>query len=139
MRANRFSWGNFIIRFIMALVLVFASYNPTGYSYYDWAIRLLPEVSPVKAFAGIVLLIGWIIFIRATLRSLGFIGILLAVAIFGTLFWMIIDWGFVSAGNIEAVTYISQVILCFILATGMSWSHIRRRMSGQVDADDVDN
>jgi hypothetical protein len=25
-----------------------------------------------------------------------------------------------------------------VLATGMSWSHIRRRLSGQADVDDVD-
>lgn len=121
------------------MVLVFASYNPTGTSFYDWAIIPLPDINPVKAFAGILLLVGWIIFIRATLRSLGIIGIVLAVAVFGTLFWMIIDWGLVSTDNLEAVTYITQIILCLILATGMSWSHIRRRMSGQVDADDVDN
>ena len=51
---------------------------------------------------------------------------------------MIIDWGFVATDNIVAVTYIIQTILCFIMAVGMSWSHLRRRMSGQVDADDVD-
>ena len=90
------------------------------------------------AFAGLILIIGWVVYIRATLRSLGFIGIALAVAFFGTLFWMVIDWGIVAADNIQAVTYIIQTILCFIMATGMSWSHIRRRMSGQVDADDVD-
>jgi Family of unknown function (DUF6524) len=30
------------------------------------------------------------------------------------------------------------VILSLILAVGMSWSHIRRRMSGQVDVDEKD-
>jgi hypothetical protein len=29
--------------------------------------------------------------------------------------------------------YIELGILTFILAVGMSWSHIRRRLSGQVD------
>ncbi len=90
------------------------------------------------ALAGLILIIGWVIYIRATLRSLGVIGISLAIAFFATLFWMIIDWGIIPADNIQAVTYIIQTILCFIMATGMSWSHIRRRMSGQIDADDVD-
>ncbi|ORU90528.1 MAG: hypothetical protein A6F71_06065 [Cycloclasticus sp. symbiont of Poecilosclerida sp. M] len=139
MKSNSFSWSHFFTRLIAALVLIFASYNPAGLSYYDWAITRIPDITPVVAFAGLILLIGWIIFIRATLRSLGVIGIVLAVAFFGTLFWMIIDWGIVAADNVEAVTYISQTILCLILATGMSWSHVRRRMSGQVDADDVDN
>ena len=91
------------------------------------------------ALTGLVLLIGWVVFIRATIRSLGIIGITLAVALFGVLFWMIIDWGVITADNAKVMTYVTQIILCFILATGMSWSHVRRRISGQVDVDDVDN
>ncbi len=134
-----FSWQSFFFRLIAALTLVFATYNAEGYSYYNWAITPLPEVTPVRAFAGLLLIIGWVIFIRATLRSLGPIGIGLVIALFGTVFWMIIDWGIISADNIKAMTYIVQFILCLILAIGMSWSHVRRRLSGQVDADDVDN
>lgn len=138
MKANQFSSSSFFIRLCVASLLVFLSYNPAGVSYYHWAIIKIPDITPVMAFAGLILIIGWVVYIRATLRSLGFIGIALAVAFFGTLFWMVIDWGIVAADNIQAVTYIIQTILCFIMATGMSWSHIRRRMSGQVDADDVD-
>lgn len=138
MKANQFSSSSFFIRLCVASLLVFLSYNPAGVSYYHWAIIKIPDITPVMAFAGLILIIGWVVYIRATLRSLGFIGIALAIAFFGTLFWMVIDWGIVAADNIQAVTYIIQTILCFIMATGMSWSHIRRRMSGQVDADDVD-
>jgi len=139
MKTTHFSWLSFFIRFISALILVFISYNPAGLSYFHWAITVLPEITPLKAFAGLSLIIAWVVFIRATLRSLGIIGISLAAALFGTLFWMVIDWGLVSVDNIEAVTYIIQTILCLILAVGMSWSHIRRRMSGQVDTDEVDS
>ena len=34
--------------------------------------------------------------------------------------------------------YVSLVILALVLATGMSWSHVRRRISGQADVDAVD-
>jgi hypothetical protein len=138
-KTNQFSWSSFFVRLCVACVLVFASYNPAGLSYYHWAITNIPDITSIIAFSGLVLLIGWVVYIRATLRSLGVIGITLAVAFFGTLFWMIIDWGIVSADNITAVTYIVQAILCLIMATGMSWSHIRRRMSGQVDTDEIDN
>lgn len=87
---------------------------------------------------GLTIIIAWAIYIRATLRSLGLIGISLALAFFVSIFWVIIDWGLIPTDNVTVVTYIVQTILCFILATGLSWSHIRRRMSGQVDADDVD-
>lgn len=138
MKTNQFSPSSFFIRLSVAALLVFLSYNPAGLSYYHWAIIKIPSITPVMAFAGLILIIGWAVFIRATLRSLGFLGIALAIAFFATVFWMIIDWGIVAADNIQAVTYMIQTILCFIMAIGMSWSHLRRRMSGQVDADDVD-
>jgi len=139
LKANQFSWSNFFIRLCIALVLVFSSYNPAGLSYYHWVILNLTDITPIMALAGFALLIGWVIFIRATLRSLGPIGIGLAVAFFACIFWAIVDWGIVSTDNIQAMIYILQSILCLLLATGMSWSHVRRRMSGQLDADDIDD
>jgi len=138
LQRNQFSWSNFSIRFGVALILVFASYNPAGLSYYHWAVLNLTDINPLMALSGLALLIGWVIFIRATLRSLGPIGIVLALAFFACIFWAIIDWGLISTDNTPAITYILQSIICLLLATGMSWSHLRRRMSGQVDADDVD-
>jgi len=137
--ANRgITWTGILIRFLVAAVLVFTTYNPDGFSYFHWVRDNLSEGLPLKAFAGVVLLIGWTVFIRATLRSLGPVGLFLALAFFGALVWLIVDAGIVSADSIKTLTYIVLVILCGVLATGMSWSHLRRRMSGQVDADDVD-
>jgi uncharacterized membrane protein len=86
----------------------------------------------------VVLLIGWTIFIRATLRSLGAFGLLLAFAFFGTLIWLIVYYGLVPADSTKALTYIVLVVMCGVLATGVSWSHIRRRITGQVDTDELD-
>ena len=138
MANERFTWVGFFARLLIALVLVFGTYNPTGYSYYGWAIAELPAFSALKAFAGVVLLIGWSIFIRATSRSLGAFGVILALAFFGTLFWLVTQWGLIPANSVTAVTYIVLVIVAAVLGTGMSWSHIRRRLSGQADVDQVE-
>ncbi len=127
-----------LLRFIAALVLVFCTYNPEGYSYYHWVIQQLPDYSVLKIFLGVVLAIGWTIFIRATLRSLGALGLALAFAFFGTLLWLIVDYGLVPADSVRALSYIVLLVLSGVLAVGMSWSHIRRRLSGQADMDDVD-
>ena len=134
-----FAWQGFGLRFLAALALVFASYNPEGYSYFDWTLRQLPAFSALKAFAGVVLLIGWAVFIRASLRSLGIVGLTLALAFFATLIWLIVDAGLIPAHSVRAITYIALVITAGVLTTGLSWSHIRRRVSGQVDTDDVDD
>ncbi len=89
--------------------------------------------------AGVVLLIGWTIFVRATSRSLGAFGVILALAFFGTLFWLVTQWGLIPANSVTAVTYIVLFIIGAVLGTGMSWSHVRRRLSGQADVDEVED
>lgn len=131
-------WSGFLMRLLAAFVLVFASYNPSGYSYYHWVVEQISSPTPWLALVGILLLIGWAIFLRATTRSLGVIGLLLAAALMGVLLWMMIDWGWFRADGVRAVTYIILVVICWILAIGVSWSHIRRRITGQVDVDEVD-
>jgi len=132
------TWGGILLRFLTAVALVFTTYNPDGYSYIHWVRDNLEEGLPLKVFAGVVLLIAWTVFIRATLRSLGAFGLLLAAAFFGALIWLIVYYGLVPADSMRALTYIGLVVLCGVLATGVSWSHIRRRITGQVDTDELD-
>ena len=138
MAVTRFSFVNFLIRFVMALVLVFGTYNPSGYSWYHWFIRAADRFDPVLTFAAVVLLIGWVVYVRSTLRSLGEIGTILAVAFFAALTWVMIGYGWLSLDNPTIFTWVVLTMLAAIMATGMSWPHIRRRMSGQLDVDDVD-
>ncbi|NNJ93358.1 MAG: hypothetical protein HKP57_01250 [Halobacteria archaeon] len=139
MAASRGITGTgFVLRLIAAAILVFATYNPSGKSYYHWLSENISTPTPLLALAGILLLIGWTIYLRATSRSLGAFGLFLAAAFFGVLVWMTIDWGWISADSVEAMTWIFEVILCGVLAIGISWSHIRRRMTGQIDVDEVE-
>ena len=136
---NQMSWMGIGIRFLIALILVFASYNPSGYSFVDWVLATDSGNTVFKLFVGIVLIIGWAIYIRATRRSLGMIGISLAIAFFGTLLWLLIDLNIIPANTVTAVSYIILFIIGCLLATGMCWSHIRRRISGQLDVDEIES
>ena len=138
MALKRFSFLNFLIRFVLALVLVFSTYNPSENSWYHWLINSPNKLDPMLVFSGVVLLIGWVIYLRATVRSLGEIGTFLAIAFFAALTWVLIDYDVLSEENTTVLTYVILAMLSAIMATGMSWSHIRRRMSGQLDVDDVD-
>jgi len=146
-RAIDIGWQGFALRFLAGLILVFATYNPGGYSYFHWLKAGLTSADPVntglasitalKAFAGIVLVVGWAIYIRAALRSLGRIGLVLATIFFAMLLWLIVEVSGMSASNIRVITYLAETLLALVLSTGLSWSHIRRRLSGQMDTDDV--
>ena len=138
MAVKRFSFLNFFIRFVMALILVFGTYNPSGWSWYHWATQATDKIDPLLIFAGVVLVIGWVIYLRATLRSLGEIGTILALAFFAALTWVMIDYGLLSLDSPTVFTWVMLSMLSAIMATGMSWSHIRRRMSGQLDVDGVE-
>lgn len=133
-----FGWDSFFVRFIFAIIVVFSSYNPEGHSYYHWVSQDLTTFSVLKAFLGVVLLIGWIILIRATLGSLGAFGIMLAFAFFGLATWLVINVLGLSTDSFKTISYIIEVMLISVLSMGVSWSHIRRRITGQVDTDEVD-
>jgi Family of unknown function (DUF6524) len=133
-----FNVVSFLVRFVGALVLVLCTYNPAGRSWYHWFIHAPNKLDPLLIFAAVVLLIGWVIYLRSTLRSLGEIGTFLAVAFFAALTWVLVSYGWLSLDSPNVFTWVVLTMLAAIMATGMSWSHIRRRMSGQLDVDDVD-
>lgn len=130
--------SGFLARFALALVLVALTYNPTSYSYYSWLRSTGWQWSPVMLLAGIVLLIGWVVYLRATARSLGAIGLVLACGFFAALFWLSTDWGWIPLDSATVITWVAMVMVAAILAIGMSWSHLRRRWSGQADVIDRD-
>lgn len=137
-RRQDFGPAGFFIRLAAALLLVILSYNPTGISWFHWLRADLPGITPLVALAGIALLIGWTIYIRATLRSLGALGLILAFAFFGALLWLVIDAGIVPTDSVEAITWIVLALLSLVLAVGISWSHVRRRLTGQYDTDELE-
>ena len=137
--ATEFNAGSFLGRWIFALALVLATYNPPRWSYFNWATAESTPFGPIVAIEGIILLIGWIVFIRATFMSMGWLGITLGSALFGCIVWLLVDQVWLSLESQGTITWVVLVILSLILATGMSWSHIRRRMSGQFDVDEKDD
>jgi hypothetical protein len=143
MASHQFNWQSFMIRLAFALVLVFLTYNPSGYSFFHWANQTLfsdsGRFTPPFAMAAVILLIGWTVYIKATLSSLGPFGLALSAIFFGIIIWWFIDIGLVSLKNYAIMTYLGLFILAAVLATGMSWSHVRRRISGQTDVDEIED
>jgi hypothetical protein len=139
MAKNDFNLISFLARWVFALVLVFGTYNPTEYSYMSWVFSESAEFEPIIALAGVALLIAWVVFLRATWMSLGPLGVTLGTALFACLIWLLVDIGWLSLESSSAITWVILLVLSLVLAAGMSWSHIRRRLTGQVDVDDVED
>ena len=137
--STEFTAGSFLGRWVFAIILVFGTYNPSGYSYISWLLDEGTEFGPVLAIVGLVLLIGWVIYVRTTFLSMGWLGIILGSALFASVIWLLVNLGWLSLDSTSVITYLVLLLLSLILATGMSWSHIRRRMTGQFDVDDMDD
>lgn len=136
---NRFSFAQFLWRWLFATILVFGTYNPTTYSYVNWLLSSEHSFGPVVALIGVLLLIGWIIYLRATFLSLGWLGIVLGTALFACVIWLLVDLGLLSLSSTSALSWVALILISLILALGMSWSHIRRQLTGQIDTDDLDD
>lgn len=131
--------SGFILRWLFALLLVLTTYNPTQYSLFHWLWPFTNDQLPLKILSILVMLVFYMIFLRATFRSIGLLGIILALAVSSTLVWLFIDQGWMSVNNFTALTWILLVVIGTILGIGISWSHIRKKLTGQFDTDDVEN
>jgi uncharacterized membrane protein len=136
---RNFNLLSFLLRFVAAAIIVLLTFNPSGYSYYHWLSEAIEKsaFSAEHAFTGVILLIGWTVLVRSAMRSLGAIGLILASVLIGTFVWLIADYGVLDADSETSIIWIALVCLAALLAIGMSWSHVRRRLSGQIDTDDI--
>lgn len=135
---DQLSLSGFALRVLFALALVLLTFNPSGYSFAHLIADGFPRIPPIEAVCGIALVIGWFVFLGATLRAIGVLGMLLAFALFAALIWLIVSWGWVTLSDTHVITWIGLIVLALILAVGMSWSHLYRRWSGQATVDEVD-
>ena len=124
---------SFLLRWLFAFVLLAATYNPSQVNYVRWAMNNTDGNLPLVVLFGIVLLIGYIIYLRATLRSIGVFGMALVLGLVAAILWALLD-----LSDPKLSTWIGIFALSLVLGVGLSWSIIRRKLSGQVDMDDVE-
>ena len=138
--AKEFSFSSFLWRFVASLLLVLLTYNPTHYSFVGWLnhARASDTLGPEHFVVGVALLIGWVILLAATSRSLGAFGLILGGSLLGGIVWLLMDVGLLSVSSFSSATWVSLVCVALILAVGLSWSHVWRRLTGQFEVDDGD-
>lgn len=128
----------FLIRWLFAFVLVAATYNPTRWDFWHWAATNFTTQLPLTVLFGLVLFVAYVVFLRATLRSIGTFGMILVGGVFAALIWVLVDRDVLSLKNSVLNTWLGILALSLVLAIGLSWSFFRRWVSGQYDVDDND-
>src|ERR1700722_12993430 len=118
-----------------ALLLVLLTFNPSGYSYLHWLVHQFPHLQAPAALAGVGLLLCWGVYLRAARQSLGLAGIVLRVAFFAALSGAATSVGVMNLSR-SSVAWAAVLVAGIILGLGMCWSHLRRRLTGQIDVDE---
>lgn len=133
-----FGIGDFLVRLLMALALVLLTYNPTEVCFVQWLRDAVAEgtAGALHALAGVVLLIGWVVFLNTARDSLGTVGIVLGALLCAALVWVLVDFDLVQVGSGTTVVWIVLICVALLLAVGMAWGHWKRQASGQVDVDE---
>ena len=126
----------FVLRWLFAFVLLAATYNPTQWSFVRWATTNWQEQMPLAVFIGLVLLVAYVLFFTAVLRGIGAKGVILILAVIAALVWVLYDYGWLSLENPSANTWIALFALSVVLAVGMYWGILWRRLSGQLEVDE---
>lgn len=140
-QVNSFTWIDFLLRFLAPLVLVLLTYNPSGFSFYTWFSNAVSasEVGGIHFLVLVLFVIGWSILLVATWRALDAFGVILTCALLAAIVWVLIDFGLLRADSAGAITWIVLVCLAGVLAVGLSWAHLWRRMTGQYTVDETDD
>lgn len=138
------NWTAVLGRFFLALLLVYGTFNPLGWSWFHWAVlpivrdpTAITSIGPLKVLVGLILLIGWVFLIQATRRSLGTAGVVLGLALCGVLIWLLISWKVLAPGSTSGIVHLVLISVTLILTVGSGWSIITRKVTGQVDTDEV--
>lgn len=129
----------FLTRWGAAFILLAITFNPTEYNYVTWVRTYGGDNLSIAVLVGLLLSVGYIIYLRATIRSIGPVGMTLVLAIVGALLWVLYDLGVLTLDNKSMNVWLGLFALSVVLGIGLSWSHVRRALSGQSDMDDVDD
>ncbi|MDW3182269.1 MULTISPECIES: DUF6524 family protein [unclassified Roseobacter] len=129
----------FFTRWFFAFALLALTFNPTQYNYINWVRDYGHMNLSIAVLLALLLAIGYIIYLRATLRSIGAAGMILVLAVVGALVWVLYDLGILRLDNSSLNVWLGLGALSLVLGIGLSWSHVRRALSGQSDVDDIDD
>jgi Family of unknown function (DUF6524) len=120
-----------IVRLFACFALVFATWNPSGYSYVAWAWHGPGATAPEIALAGTALLGLHILFARIAWLSLGADGISATLAVLLAFLLTLYEFDLIDLSRGQNWAYVVLLALALVLAVGVVWSLLKRRIVGQ--------
>ena len=128
-----------ITRMLIAAIVVFATYNPTGNSIFHWVANNENKTDAWVILGAIVALLINIALLIAAWKALGKIGTIIVVIFFAALVYLSLQEGWVSSDNLVSLEWLALILYSVFLGIGLSGVIIWRRATGQVVTDEADD
>ena len=136
-RNLKFSWRWVLARMSVAFLLVFLTYNPTGYSYVHWLLQFDDSLLSLKISVGIFLFILLQILFNITFsvfRLSGLIvGVITAVLLSHYVLIFMFSWEHLESFNgfVLWLSYLLPMTVAIVIGAGTSWPQLMTLLSGQ--------
>lgn len=124
-------------RWVLAVCVVFATYNTSGYSYYHWVTGSDTSNWTIKLFLGLILMTVYAVFAMVMWRGMGPVGIAAGIATLTTVVWILERWNLLSLTTHNTIATVVGFMLATVIGFGLSFMHLRTRLTGQTDTRDV--
>ena len=137
MAGSHFSGSALVVRLLVSLGLVFATYNPTGYSFYHWVADGGSGPLSLKLLAGMSLLMIYYAAFRIVLAAFRRSGVIVATLIFVL---CVVELALLAPRPrerswqlyITAGQYVVLLAIAILVSFGISWSSLIERLTGQL-------
>lgn len=127
-RAANFGLSGIASRILLSLFIVFATYNPSGRSFYHWVLADGP-ITP-RILVGLLLFGTYASLLYATWELIGFAGMLLVIGICISAAYMLEQANMISFENSDTRWIIALTTLGVTMGWGMSYSLLFARLTG---------
>lgn len=121
----------YIVRVLSSFFLLFATWNPLGYSYLAWIGEEDGTRLSLKAAVGVALFVVYVVYLRIAWVALGLLGTATVAATLLSGVLMMRHLGLFDDDAPFWSSYLMLVLASAVLATGLCWAHFKRRVTGQ--------
>jgi len=122
---------------LIAAVVVFATYNPTGTSVYHWVTNNENPTDAWVILGAIVALLVNVALLIAAWKALGLVGTIIVIVFFAALVYLSLQEGWVSAANAASFQWLALILYSVFLGIGLAGAIIWRRATGQIVTDEA--
>ncbi|MBK1635216.1 DUF6524 family protein [Rhodovulum adriaticum] len=113
--------SGFIFRWLIAFIILAATYNTTDYNFVTWAQENYDAQKPLVIGLGVLVAIVYLLLLGVLFGTLGKLGVLLLIIIFALAGYILVDNGLLIMEMSDFNIYAGLVLVSFVLGAAMSW------------------